>query len=65
MVFARVAADVDEPTMAESLRAIPESRALFSVSAVARLVSGVTLHRGRVVPAAGAVLPLLVGQRHP
>ena len=43
MVFARVAADVDEPTMAESLRAIPDSRALFSVSAVARLVSGVTL----------------------
>ena len=43
MVFARVAADVDEPTMAESLRAIPESRALFSLSAVARLVSGVTL----------------------
>ena len=43
MVFARVAADVDEPTMAESLRAIPDSRALFSLSAVARLVSGVTL----------------------
>ena len=43
MVFARVSADVDEPTMAESLRAIPDSRALFSVSAVARLVSGVTL----------------------
>ena len=35
--------DADEPTMAESLRAIPESRALFSLSAVARLVSGVTL----------------------
>ena len=43
MVFARVAADADEPTMAESLRAIPDSRALFSLSAVARLVSGVTL----------------------
>ena len=43
MVVARVSADVDEPTMAESLRAIPDSRALFSVSAVARLVSGVTL----------------------
>ena len=43
MVVARVAADVDEPTMAESLRAIPESRALFSLSVVARLLSGLTL----------------------
>ena len=43
MVATRVAADVDEPTMAESLRAIPESRALFSLSVVARLLSGLTL----------------------
>ena len=43
MVVARVSADVDEPTMAESLRAIPESRALFSLSTVARLLSGLTL----------------------
>ena len=43
MVATRVAADVDEPTMAESLRAIPDSRTLFSLAAVARLVSGVTL----------------------
>ena len=43
MVVARVSADVDEPTMAESLRAIPDSRTLFSLAAFARLVSGVTL----------------------
>ena len=43
MVATRVAADVDEPTMAESLRAIPDSRALFSLSTVARLLSGLTL----------------------
>ena len=43
MVVARVSADVDEPTMAESLRAILDSRTLFSISAVARLLSGLTL----------------------
>ena len=43
MVVARVSADVDEPTMAESLQAIPDSRTLFSLAAFARLLSGLTL----------------------
>ena len=43
MVFARVAADADQSTLLESLRAIVENRAMYSTSAAARIVSGVTL----------------------
>ena len=43
MVFARVAADADQATLLESLRAVDENRALFGVSEAARLLSGVTL----------------------
>ena len=43
MVFARVAADADQGTLLESLRAVDENRALFGVSGAARLISGITL----------------------
>ena len=43
MVFTRVAADADQATLLESLRAVDENRALFGVSGAARLLSGVTL----------------------
>ena len=46
MVYARVAADADRPELLDSLRAIAESRAMYSLSAVARLVSGLTLFAG-------------------
>ena len=42
-LVARVAADADEPTLAESLAAISQSRALYGFGGAARLVSGVTL----------------------
>ena len=43
MVFARVAADADQGTLLESLRAVDENRVLFGVSGAARLISGITL----------------------
>ena len=43
MVFARVTADADQPTLLESLRAIAENRAMYATSAVARIASGITL----------------------
>ena len=43
MVITRVAADADQPTMAESLRAAADGRAMYAASAAARCVSGVTL----------------------
>ena len=43
MVFARVTADADQPTLLESLRAIAENRAMYAISAVARIASGITL----------------------
>ena len=43
MVFARVTADADEPTLLESLRAIAENRAMYAISAVARIASGIAL----------------------
>ncbi len=46
MVFARVAADADEPDLVETLRAIAANKAMYSVSGAARLVSGLTLIAG-------------------
>ena len=46
MVYARVAADTDRPELLDTLRAIAESRAMYSLSAVARLISGLTLFAG-------------------
>ncbi len=43
MVIARVAADADQPTLAESLRAIDDSRSAYATSGVARFASGLTL----------------------
>ena len=43
MVYARVAADADQPTLLESLRAIEDSRWMYGTSAAARFVSGMTL----------------------
>ncbi len=43
MVFARVTADADQPTLLESLRAIAENRAMYAISAVARIASGIAL----------------------
>ena len=46
MVFTRVAADADQDTLLESLRAVDENRALYSVSGVMRLLTGLTLFAG-------------------
>ena len=43
MVFARISADADQPTLAESLFAIANNRAMYGVSGAARILSGVTL----------------------
>lgn len=43
MVYARVSADADQPTLLESLRAIADNKAMYSVSGIARAISGVTL----------------------
>lgn len=43
MVFTRVAADADQDTLLESLRAVDENRELFGVSGAARLLSGIAL----------------------
>ena len=43
MVFARVSADTDQPTLSASLRAVADSRAMYGLSGAARLLSGVTL----------------------
>ena len=43
MVFARVAADADQPTLLESLGAIAQNRAIYAGSATARILSGITL----------------------
>ena len=43
MVFARVSADADQSTLAASLRAAAENRAMYGLSGAARLLSGVTL----------------------
>lgn len=46
MVFARVAADADQPDLLESIRAIAANKAMYSASGAARLVSGLTLITG-------------------
>ena len=43
MVFARVTANADQPTLLESLRAIADNRAMYAISAVARIASGIAL----------------------
>ena len=45
-VVARVSANADYPTLAESLAAISESRGLYGLGGAARLVSGLTLIGG-------------------
>ena len=45
-VAGRVAADADQPTLAESIAAIAESSALYGIGGAGRLVSGVTLVLG-------------------
>ena len=46
MVYARVAADADQDTLLESLRAIAASQAMYSLSGAMRLLSGITLIAG-------------------
>ena len=46
MVYARVAADADQDTLLESLRAIAANKGMYNLSGAARLVSGVTLIGG-------------------
>ncbi len=43
MVFTRVAAGADQDTLLESLRAVDANRALYGISGVARLLSGLAL----------------------
>ena len=43
MVFARIAADADHPSLAKSMVAIANNRAMYGLSGAARLLSGVTL----------------------
>lgn len=43
MVAARIASDTDQPTLAESLRAVEDSRALYGASGFARFCSGAAL----------------------
>lgn len=43
MVYARVSADADQPTLLESLRAIAANKSMYSLSGAARLISGITL----------------------
>lgn len=42
-VYARVAADADQPTLLESLQAIEDKRWMYGTTAAARFVSGMTL----------------------
>ncbi len=43
MVFARISANADQPTLLESLREIATNKAMYSASGIARAISGVTL----------------------
>ena len=43
MVYARVSADADQPTLLESLHVIADNLAMYVTSGVARLLSGITL----------------------
>ena len=42
-IAGRVAADADQPTLAQSMAAIAESRVLYGAAGIGRLLSGVTL----------------------
>ena len=61
MVFGRVFADADQPTLPESLRAIAENRAMYATSAAARVASGIALKQAEplepYVPGADHRLP--------
>ncbi len=46
MVYARIAADADQPTLLESLRAVAASKAMYSLSGLARAISGIALIAG-------------------
>ena len=43
MVYARVAADADQPTLTESLRAIADNTAMYTLAGAARVMSGIAL----------------------
>jgi hypothetical protein len=43
MVAARVASDADQPTLADSLQAIADSRAIYTLTGAFRLISGMAL----------------------
>ena len=43
MVYARVAADADQPTLLESLRAIAANTSMYTLAGAARVMSGITL----------------------
>ena len=43
MVAARIASDTDQPTLAESLRAVEDNRALYGIAGFARFLSGAAL----------------------
>ncbi len=43
MVYARISADADQSTLLESMRAIAANKGMYSLSGIARLVSGITL----------------------
>ena len=46
MAYTRVAADADQPTLLESLRAVAATKATYSMSGVARVISGIALIAG-------------------
>ncbi len=46
MVYARVAADADQSTLLESMRAIAANKTMYSLSGAARFISGITLIAG-------------------
>ena len=46
MVYARVSAAADQPTLLESMRAIAANKGWYNAAAIARLLSGLTLVAG-------------------
>ena len=46
MVYARISADADQPTLVESLRAIATNTEMYTVAGVARVLSGIALIAG-------------------
>ena len=46
MVYARVSADADQPTLLESMHAIAANKGWYNAAAIARLLSGLTLVAG-------------------